>query len=209
AEATLLVLDPLGPTRATTSSSRSTLVYRLAAGALADPWQSVPTLTILGDSLSLAGCGVVCRDDIPPTGNGSERSWRQGWTFGPDPYNHAPVLHALCLGCCDYAVVRQQTVRDFQDLGLLDSVDWGVRELTDPLPDLVLLVAATWSPADRAQLQAILADLGQKRQLGQTGENEVLRGLAQVGLVGFEPLPESDFTRIREQFFRCWPRTGF
>jgi hypothetical protein len=113
--------------------SRSVLVYRRVAGLQARPWQDAPARTLLGDSLSLAGCGVVC-----PRGRRGGRAgpaWPSGLRCGPDPYDHEPVLHALRLGAGDYAVVRELAARRFLAAGLLDPLVWGVEELSPVLPD--------------------------------------------------------------------------
>ncbi len=187
---------------------RSVLVYRREAGSQSEPWITAPQRTILGDSLSLAGCGVVCRKGTLVTSGGETASWRQQLTFGPDPYDHAPALHALRLDCFDYAVVRELAVDRFEAAGLLDPEVWGVEELTAPLPDIVVMVARDCPAATRMRLGEALVGLGRHPGDALPLEQAVRQGLAGLGLDGFNLLLEPDFSQIRRRFDRCWPRGG-
>ena len=168
---------------------RSVLVYRRAVGLQAEPWLSSPARTVLGDSLSLCGAGVVLQGQTP-----------QGMAcaFGPDPYDHGPVLHAARLGAFDFAVVRQWDAQRFQAAGLLPEEVWGVEPLGKPVPDLVLLSSTGFGTADRLKLGQALAALGRA-----DGEGELSRlpaGLGQLHLVGFHVLLEPDWQGVRDRF---------
>jgi hypothetical protein len=185
---------------------RSCLVYRKTAGLVPRPWRDAPARTLLGDSLSLAGCGVVC-----PRGRGGADGgdWPEGLRCGPDPYDHAPVLHALRLGAADYAVVREIAVHRFLADGLLDPLVWGVHELTEPLPDVVLLVSRRWSTAGRVRLGEALLGLGRREGPGQDGERAAVEGLGRLGLAGFNLLLDGEFEELRRRYDHCWPQSGF
>lgn len=183
---------------------RSVLVHRLAAGFAAAPWLTAPERTILGDSLSLAGCGVACRPGGRPWRDRSSR--RQLPRVGADPYDHGPVLQALALGCFDYALVREWTARRWSEAGLLDPAAWGVTPVSAPLPDVVVLVSRRWSAADRVRAGERLVSVGRGQEAG-TGASEVsaLSVLERLGLAGFNPLLEPDFELTRRQFAPGWP----
>ncbi len=185
---------------------RSVLVYRRTAGLTARPWLSAASRTVFGDSLSLSGFGVVCQEAETTDGSFARPSRNPAWTFGPDPYDHAPVLHALRLGCFDYAVVRQWTAEMFLDNGLLSAQDWGVEHLTVPVPDLVLMAARDWPTPDRLQLAELLHGLGRQDDEPSSLEDRLLAGLDRIGLSGFNVLLEPDFELIRRRFDRCWPK---
>jgi hypothetical protein len=188
--------------------ARSVLVYRRQDGTLLEPWFTRPQRTILGDSLSLAGFGVICAKGLALAGGGQAEQWRRQWTFGPDPYDHAPALHALRLGCFDFAVVREFAAERFLAAGLLDPRSWGIRELSGPLPDVVLMVSRRWAVPAQANLGHALVALGRSRERSHPLESEVLAGLSQIGLDGFNLLLESDLEAMRRQFDRCWPAGG-
>jgi hypothetical protein len=188
--------------------SPSVLVYRRRDGVPLEPWYTDPEHTILGDSLSLAGFGPICTRGLPLSGDTQSQHWRRQWTFGPDPYDHAPVLHALRLGCFDYAVVRKVAVERFLSAGLLDPRQWGIRELTGPLPDVVIMVTRRWPVTAQTGLGNALAALGRNRERAGRGEEAVLSGLELIDLDGFNILPETDFEAIKRQFDRCWPDGG-
>ncbi len=83
---------------------RSVLVFRKTAGLVESPWLSRPASTVCGDSLSLTGTGAWRRkgeNSVPGPASPLACAW------GPDPYDHAPALHAARLGGFDYALVRQ------------------------------------------------------------------------------------------------------
>ena len=113
---------------------RGVLVWRRAAGDLPAPWRTRPQRTVLGDTLSLAAGGVFAFNAEP-----AARPPRLA--SGPDPYDHGPVLHAARMGAFDYALVRQWDADRFFADGLLDAADWGVRTLTPPVPDIVLMAS--------------------------------------------------------------------
>ncbi len=185
---------------------RSVLVYRKAAGLITEPWFSVPERTVFGDSISLVGFGAVCRQAQDQEGSFAAPQQSPDWTFGPDPYDHSPVLHAARLGCFDYAVVRQWTADIFFTYGLLPTQDWGVEDLSVPVPDLVLLVARSLSTTDRMQLGESLLALGRRDEDLSEHGRAALAGLEQLGLAGFNILLEPDFELVRRRFDRCWPR---
>ncbi|MHB8079028.1 MAG: hypothetical protein ACYDIE_07220 [Candidatus Krumholzibacteriia bacterium] len=178
---------------------RSVLVYRLAAGFAPAPWITAPARTVLGDSLSLAGCGAACRTGGYPW---RERSpGRPVPKVGADPYDHGPVLQALALGCFDYALVREWTARRWTDAGLLDPATWGMTPVTAPLPDVVVLVSRRWSAADRVRVGERLVSIGRRQEAGTSArEVSALSVLERLGLAGFNPLLEPDFELTRRQF---------
>ena len=186
---------------------RSVLVYRKTAVRLEAPWWSAPERTVLGDSLSLAGSGPVWRraaDSNP----GESRRTAAGCAHGPDPYDHTPALHAMRLGCFDYAVVRQWAAQRFSNDGLLSPVEWGIEELTEPLPDVVVLAARTWSGADRIALTEALVKVGRYED-GELPERRAIRdGLARVGLAGFNILLEPELQAIGRRYLPGWPPTA-
>jgi len=185
---------------------RSVLVYRQEAGLRPEPWFTVPERTILGDSLSLAGYGVTCQNGVKRPSAGEFAFWKQHVTFGPDPYDHTPALHALRLGCFDYAVVQELAVDQFVAKGLLDPHIWQIEGLTDPLPGAVVMVARHNSAAVRMRFREMLMGLGRHPGDAQPGEMAVLEGLAHLGLDGFNLLLENDFDKVRKHFDHCWPR---
>jgi len=178
---------------------RSVLVYRLAAGFAPAPWITAPARTILGDSLSLAGCGAACRTGDRPWRGRSSR--REAPRVGADPYDHGPVLQALVLGCFDYALVREWTARRWSDAGLLDPAAWGVAPVSAPLPDVVVLVSRRWPAADRVRAGERLVSIGRRQEAGTSApEVAALSALERLGLAGFNPLLEPDFELTRRQF---------
>lgn len=188
---------------------RAALVYRHGEDPPREPWYSAPDRTIFGDSLSLCGYGVLCRQGLPLTGGATGERWRGRWAFGPDPYDHAPALHALRLGCFDYAVVRDLAVQRLRDGGLLSSQQFGVRELSASLPDVVLMVSRRWSVAARVRLGENLLVLGRSKDDDAETGAAVRRGLAALNLDGFSLLLAGDFEQVRREFHRCWPEGGF
>ena len=183
---------------------RAVLVYRETAVRLEAPWRSAPERTVLGDSVSLAGSGPVWRRtaDISP---GESRRAAAGCAYGPDPYDHTPALHAARLGCFDYAVVRQWAAQRFLSDGLLSPLEWGIEELTEPLPDVVVLAARSWSGADRIALTEALVNVGRYED-GELPERRATRdGLARVGLAGFNILLEPELQAIGRRYLPGWP----
>ncbi len=180
---------------------RSVLVYRKSAGIPATPWVEYPHATIIGDSLSLAGSGAWRRHnplDPPVRGEG-------GPSFGPDPYDHSPALHALRLGCFDFAVVRQWDADRFFKAGLLSHLDYGVEVLTPPAPDLTLFVSRNDSPQRRLVLGDRLSSLGRNPEGEDPRGRELVNGLARLHLVGFNLLVEPDLDLVRRNFPGHWP----
>lgn len=174
---------------------RSVLVYRRAAGLLERPWLERPLRTVVGDSLSLAAAGAVLADGGP---GGLGCSW------GPDPYDHSPVLHALRLGGFDYACVRQWDAERFFGQGLLADAEWGIKNLTDPVPDGVLM-------ASRKIPRPVMVKIGEsltgmsRSGVAPSPAGEILgRGLPGLQLVGFNFLLEPDFQRVRGIFKGYW-----
>ncbi len=170
---------------------RSVLVYRRSAGLRDEPWLAVPARTVAGDSLSLCGAGQVL----------AERSPRQvACAFGPDPFDHGPVLHAARLGGFDYAVVRQWDADRFLDSGLLPSESWAVVPLGEPVPDAVLLAATTLGAADRLATGQALAALGRGNEAEEPLAAALVRGLQNMRLVGFHMLLEPDWAGVVRRF---------
>ena len=182
---------------------RSVLVYRLAAGFTPAPWITAPARTILGDSLSLAGCGVACRPGERPWRGRSAR--QQIPMVGADPYDHGPVLQALALGCFDYALVREWTARRWRAAGLLDPATWEMTPVSAPLPDVVVMVSRRWPAADRVRAGERLVSVGRRQEAGTSApEVSALSVLDRLGLAGFNPLLEPDFELTRRQFAPGW-----
>jgi hypothetical protein len=181
---------------------RSVLVYHRSAGYTAAPWRTVPLRTILGDSLTLVGCGPACQDGGPP--------WRapagRRPALGTDPYDHMGVLQALRLGCYDYAVVREWDAERAIAGGLLDGEAWGIEPLSAPVPDTVVLVSRRWPGAARVRAGEVLLGLGRHQEAGgPAGEAGALRALAEIDLAGFNLLLDPDFELVRHEFSACWP----
>lgn len=184
---------------------RSVLVYSKAAGQLPKPWLTVAERTILGDSLSLAGCGVMRQGDMSADPAGITFGRPPTLGCGPDPYDHTPVLHALRLGCFDYAVVSELAVDRFLKAGLLNPVAWGIENLSEPLPGVVVMVAENSPAAVRVRIGEVLVGLGRRPAPLPAPEMAALTGLVQLGLNGFNLLLENDFNQLRRQFDRQWP----
>lgn len=179
---------------------RGVLVYRKSAGLVPEPWTSKAAATVIGDSLSLAATGAWRRrggETTPPL--------TAGCAWGPDPYDHAPVLHAARLGAFDYALVRQWDAERFFAGGLMSAVEWGVEIMTVPVPDIVLF-ASRDLPADvRLAAGEAAAALG-RGEGGETPEARVLRNALQtLHLSGFNVLLDPDFDLVRGNFTAGWP----
>jgi hypothetical protein len=184
---------------------RSVLVHRTGTPALAEPWREDPTRTILGDTLSLAGCGPACRDGRAP--------WRAAAgspgtpACGPDPYDHRPALVALRAGCYRYAVVREWAAERAFASGLLERREWTATPLSVPLPDVAVMAARRWPAADRVRLGEALLMLSRHPESDVSPEELAVRqGLAALDLAGFNPLLEPDFEQVRRQYAACRPR---
>ncbi len=173
---------------------RGVTVFRKSVGKSARPWESHAKRTVFGDSISLVSVG--------PEGP----VMRKGeCAFGPDPYNHAPALHALRLGAFDFALVRQWEAEEFFASGLLDPNIWGVHTRTVPVPDMVVMASTMIPLVDRLKWADTLALVG--RSEGETSEPVSLlqSHLGALGLVGFNILLEPDFELVRRNFTRNWP----
>lgn len=183
---------------------RSVLVHRAGILAPAEPWREDPDRTILGDTLSLAGCGPACRDGRAP--------WRAAGApgrpaCGPDPYDHRPVLVALRAGCYRYAVVREWAAERAFASGLLERREWTSTPLSVPLPDVAVMAARRWPAADRVRLGEALLMLSRHPDSDVSPEELAVRqGLAALDLAGFNPLLEPDFEQVRRQYAACGPR---
>lgn len=189
---------------------RGVLVSRRQAGSEAAraatrppaPWLDRPTSVICGDSLGLAATGV-----LRPAG-GARNPVPAGIGWGPDPYDHAPALHALRLGAFEHALVRQWDAERFRAQGLLPDADWTFTELTVPVPDLVVLAARRLPAPVRLALGERLAGIGRDLTDLTPAERELATALSHVGLAGFNLLIDPDFDLVRGHFAADWPPTG-
>jgi hypothetical protein len=179
----------------------SVLVSRLPDLAGAAPWRTDPRRTVLGDSLSL-----VCLAPLCPDGEAGPLPAGVGW--GRDPYDHRGVLEAARHGAYDHAVVRQWDADLAFAAGRLDPAVWQVRRLSEPMPDVVVLVSRRLAQGVRLDLQEALSVLGRRREEGSATERRLETQLGLIGLEGFNLLLGPDFDRIRQRYGRCWPRTG-
>jgi hypothetical protein len=172
---------------------RGVLVYRLSAGLVERPWFTEPGRTVVGDSVSLAGAGAVLGNPL-----GTGLSW------GPDPYDHGPVLHAARLGAFDYACVRQWDAERFFDANLLPREEWGLEFLTDPVPDLVLMASRRIPANIKLAVGENLAGFARTDEPITPAGETLGRGLPLLRLVGFNLLLEPDFDRVRGIFTGHW-----
>jgi hypothetical protein len=179
----------------------SVLVSRRSAPATAAPWLTTPGRTVFGDSLSLVCLAPLCKDGAAPV-----KPAGVGW--GRDPYDHRPVLAAAAHGAYDHAVVRQWEAEAALAGGGLDPDLWQVRRLSDPVPDVVLLVARRLPAAARLDLQEALTMLGRDPADANLESRLVRAQLGLLGLDGFNLLLGPDVERLRRQHGRCWPGAG-
>lgn len=179
----------------------SVLVSRRGAPQTVRPWVTAPSRTVFGDSLSLACLAPLCDGSAAPT-----RPVGVGW--GRDPYDHRPVLIAAAHGAYDHAVVRQWDADAALAAGSLDPAVWTVRRLSDPVPDVVLLVSRRLPGGARLDLQEALTMLGRDPAHGDLESRLVRSQLGLLGLDGFNLLLGPDFERLRRQHGRCWPGAG-
>ena len=184
---------------------RSVLLRRLSAEETREPWLTHPSQTAFGDSVSLTGIGVLRSTAQPLRLDPSRLS---ECTWGPDPYSHAPVLHAARLGCYDYVVVRQWDAERFFDAGLLSYGEWDERKLTIPVPDIVLMVTSDLSTTDRLSLRETLVALGRSTEPELPRAERVLQGLTHLGLAGFNILLEPDLLLASRSFNGNWLETS-
>ena len=176
------------------------LLSRVAAAGDPTPWLTRPGAVIFGDSLSLTATGVLRPAAASTAGLPGIVSW------GPDPYDHGPVLHALRLGAFAFAVVRQWDAERFLAQGLLDPAAWTVRELTVPVPDLVVLADRRVPAAERLALGERLSGIGRELADLTPAERRLAAALPCLGLAGFNLLIEPDFELVRGNFAADWPR---
>jgi len=172
---------------------RGVIVFRKSLGFEKEPWLSHPQRTVFGDSLSLVSGGGV--------GGGFVLG---KCAVGPDPYDHAPVLHALRLGAFDFAVVRQWDAADFFSSGLLDSQIWGVKSRTIPVPDIVVMASGKIPLVDRLKWADILALAGRSEGTSSEPTREMVGQLRKLGLAGFNILLEPEFEMVRRSFPQHW-----
>jgi hypothetical protein len=177
------------------------LVSLRGAGGDPEPWRTQPRTVVFGDSLSLSATGVLRPAGSPLPARPAGAAW------GPDPYDHAPALHALRLGAYTHAVVRQWDADRFLAQGLLDTARWTIREITVPVPDLVILADRRLPAAERLARGERLAGLGRELAELTPAERELAAGLPALGLAGFNLLIEPDFDLVRGNFAADWPRT--
>ncbi len=179
---------------------RGVLVSRTGSDTTAAPWLADPATVIFGDSLSLCATGALRPGDGPASGVPTGVAW------GPDPYDHGPALHALRMGAYSHAVVRQWDAERFLAQGLLESGGWSVRDLTVPVPDLVVLAARDLPAAERLARGDRLAGIGRETTDRTPAERDLAAALPAVGLAGFNLLVEPDFELVRRNFAADWPR---
>jgi hypothetical protein len=178
---------------------RGVLVSRRGAGDPEAPWGTRPSAVVFGDSLSLTATGA-----LRPAG-AARAALPAGAAWGPDPYDHAPALHALRLGVFDHAVVRQWDADRFLAQGLLDTTGFTVRPVTVPVPDLVVFAERRLAAGERLRLGQRLAGIGRELADLTPAERDLAAALPAVGLAGFNLLVEPDFDLVRGNFTADWP----
>ena len=184
---------------------RGVLVYRKSAGLVKAPWLSRPEATVCGDSLSLTATGMWRRQG----GNAApELAEPHSCAWGPDPYDHAPTLHAARLGGFDYALVRQWDADRFFADGLLSHLEWGIELMTVPVPDIVIFVSRSVTGKTRLAVGEGLVALGRSPGDQPPAVREVRRAISRLNLAGFNPLVDPDFEFVRRNFAGYWPPTG-
>ncbi len=184
---------------------RGVLVFRKSAGLIKAPWLSRPEVTVCGDSVSLTATGAWRRNDSEAAskpGVFSDCSW------GPDPYDHAPVLHAARLGAFDYALVRQWDADRFFADGLLSPLEWGIELVTVPVPDIVIFASRSVAGKTRLEVGDGLVALGRGPEEQPPAAREVRRAIGGLNLAGFNLLVDPDFEFVRRNFAGNWPPTG-
>ncbi|MBM4131328.1 hypothetical protein FJ250_09945 [bacterium] len=173
-----------------------------AAAPVPAPWQTAPATLVFGDSLGLAATGV-----LRPAG-GRVAAAPPGIAWGPDPYDHAPALHALRLGARAHAVVRQWDVERFRAQGLLPDAEWTFTEVSVPVPDLVVMANRRLPAPLRLELGERLAGIGRELSDLTPAERELAATLPELDLVGFNLLIEPDFDLVRTRFAADWTPDG-
>jgi hypothetical protein len=181
---------------------RGVLVYRRSAGKVAAPWLERPEATVCGDSISLTATGPWRRSGkaVP---DGPTRD--SGCSWGPDPYDHAPVLHAARLGAFDYALVRQWDADRFFADGLLSDREWDVEIMTVPVPDIVLFASRSVKANARLAVGDGLANLGRSTGEANPAAGSLRQAIGELNLAGFNLLLEPDFDSVRRNFAVDWP----
>ena len=173
---------------------RGVTVYRRGGDLDAKPWLNQPNRTVFGDSLSLVAIGKT-----------AEMSEIRSCSFGPDPFDHSPALHALRLGAYDFALVRQWDANNFFARGLLDSAVWGMEERTIPVPDIVVLASSQIPRVERLKWAESLALMGRSGENTSDRPGRMLQQLHGIGLAGFNLLLEPEFELVRRKFQGNWP----
>ena len=181
---------------------RCVLVYRQSAGLQKTPWRARPDRTIFGDSLSLSATGILRVDP------GASLGLPAGCTFGPDPYDHSPALHALRLGCFDYGLVRQWDAERFFAEDLLPNEVWGMEIMTGPVPDMVLFISRDIPAGTVLDLSGDLARLGRARDGESPQSAALIRGLIDIHLSGFNLMVDPSLDLVRGSFPGRWPAAG-
>ncbi len=172
------------------------VVFRKGTGFGFSNWRADFSKVIVGDSLSL-----LVNENLKgyPVFHGA---------VGPDPYDHAPVLHALRLADFDYALVRHWDALRFFESRLLSKDQWGMELLGAPWPDLVLFADRGLSASQRVKSAEVLAAVGRRTGKENDGVALVLNGLKGVNLAGFNLLLEPDFELVRKRAKENWPAKG-
>ena len=181
---------------------RGVLVYRKSAGLVTDPWISRPGATVCGDSVSLTATGSWRRQGKPSTAVLPDLNT---CAWGPDPYDHSPVLHAVRLGGFDYALVRQWDADRFFADGLLSSLDWGLELMTIPVPDVVVFASRSVNGKTRLAVGDGLASLGRRAEDDSPAAGKARKAVGGLNLVGFNLLFDPDFDLVRRNFAGDWP----
>jgi len=184
---------------------RGVLVYRKSAGLVNAPWLSRPQATVCGDSVSLTATGMWRRQGTE-AGPDSESPSTCAW--GPDPYDHAPALHAARLGGFDYALVRQWDADRFFADGLLSPLEWGIELVTVPVPDIVIFASRSVSGKTRLAVGDGLVALGRGPEEQPPAARVMRRAIGGLNLAGFNLLVDPDFEFVRRNFAGNWPPTG-
>jgi len=184
---------------------RGVLVYRKSAGLVKAPWLSRPEATVCGDSLSLTATGIWRRRGAEAA---LETAAPHSCAWGPDPYDHAPALHAARLGGFDYALVRQWDAERFFADGLLSHLEWGIELMTVPVPDIVVFASRSVTGKTRLAVGEGLAAFGRGPRDLPPSAREMRRAMGGLNLAGFNLLVDPDFEFVRRNFAGNWPPTG-
>ncbi len=175
------------------------LISRVDAAGGDRPWQTAPDRTAVGDSLSLVCLAPLCAD-------GRDGGLPAGVTWGDDPYDHRALFLAARHGAFDHVLGRQWDLEALLAAGRLDGDRWRVRTVSDPVPDLVIMVNRRVPMPSRLAVQQALSVLGRQEQPAFAGAAILAVQLGRLGLDGFNALLGPDFDRLRRRFGPCWPR---